>query len=140
MQTIEKSFEECLNFHDVATFYINKRQERNKESGKNTETKFEYSLKKVLPQVALIIDDYRMLMADIEDKFALVDDKGIKMLDSSGKVAFGKGVELQVRQALKKLYLEKQLELHLIKPHIATSLEGHELTQSEIDALKDFVI
>lgn len=140
MQTIEKSFEECLNFYDIAAFYLNKKQERNKESGRNTETKFEYSLKKVAPQIERIIEDYKMFVADVEDRFALVDDKGIKLLDSKGRVAFAKGVELQVRQALKKLYTEKQLELHLIRPHIATSLEGHELTESEIDALKDFVI
>lgn len=140
MHTIEKSFEECLNFYDVASFYLKKKNERNKETGKNTETKFEYSLKKVVPQVERIIEDYKMLVADIEDKFALVDEKGIKMLDSSGKVAFGKGVEIQVRQALKKLYVEKQLELHTIRPHIASSLDGHELTQSEMDDLKDFVL
>lgn len=127
-----KTLEQTIEFNFLATNTIN---------SKEKETKCIYAIKRVKKNcVDKIVNDYSEKQDAILNKYAATGEHGEALRNENGTYILSKENERKATKELKDLWeIEKGVEYE-ITPYIATSLEGHDFSETELEILQGFVV
>lgn len=129
---MKKTLEQNLDFKFAVDFLWTKVEK---------ETKLLYACGKVLKKgVQKIIDDFSEKQNDILNKYAATGEHGEILKDAEGRHILSRENEAKSKKELKELYEREKGVEYEVEPYIATSLEGHDLSQSQMEVLDGFVL
>lgn len=133
---MEKTLEQIVEFNAVA-----KQHKQMIEEKGIRETKFTWACDKVSRvSTNKILDDYAEKQDNILRKYALEGRDGEILRNENGSYKLSKRGDEQATKELKNLWSEEREKTYEVTPYIATSLEGHDLTEIEKEILQGFVI
>lgn len=100
-----------------------------------TITKLCYAIKKILPKLKLIQEEYRELRNDIEIETAVVDEKGMLILDNEGRFRYTpEGMKKRNKSWIELM----DKEVDNLPTHICP--EDFELSDEQKEAFSSFII
>lgn len=133
---MKKTLKQIIEFHGVVELH---KQFLDKKGVR--ETKFIYACEKVKRNTTeKIVTDFSEKQDEILKRFALEGNDGEVLRNENGSYKMSKSGDTEATIKLKELWKSEKDVEYDIETYVATSFEGHDLTETEKEIFEGFVM